>query len=108
MIRTVPVHALAAVQGKPPLLLLVAGRPSLRPAAEGVNAALLPFTVVDSYKALLWVKIFPNLRVRTDLAVNTGGEIAWAVRKNSPLLLAEINACTKKFGPNSAFFGEVM
>ena len=52
--------------------------------------------------------IFPNLKLRTDLAVNTGGEIAWAVRKNSPLLLAEINACTKKFGPNSAFFGEVM
>ena len=75
---------------------------------EMVNAELLPFTVVDSYKARLWIKNFPNLKLRTDLAVNTGGEIAWAVRKNSPLLLAEINACTKKFGPNSAFFGEVM
>lgn len=75
---------------------------------EMVNAELLPFTVVDSYKARLWVKIFPNLKLRTDLAINTGGEIAWAVRKNSPLLLAEINACQKKFGPNSPFFGEVM
>jgi len=51
---------------------------------EMVNAELLPFTVVDSYKALLWVKIFPNLKVRTDLAVNTGGEIAWPSGRTRP------------------------
>jgi len=75
---------------------------------EMVNAELLPFAIVDSYKARLWAKIFPNLRVREELAVSTGGEIAWAVRKNSPGLLAEINDCSKRYGEGSSFHAEVM
>jgi membrane-bound lytic murein transglycosylase MltF len=59
---------------------------------EMVNAGLLPFVVVDDHKARIWAKIFTRLKVRDDLAVNTGGAIGWAVRKNSPLLLKEINA----------------
>ena len=75
---------------------------------EMVNAGLLPFAVVDNNKARIWAKIFPHIQDREDLAVNTGGEIAWAVRKNSPLLLAEINQCAKKYGEGSSFAAEVM
>ncbi len=73
------------------------GRPemTLTPAAEHfededllemVNAGLLPMAVVDSTKAEFWAQIFDDLTVHADLAVNTGGEIAWAMRKDSPLL----------------------
>jgi membrane-bound lytic murein transglycosylase MltF len=75
---------------------------------EMVNAGLLPFVVVDDYVAGLWPKIFPHLKARPDLAINTGGEIAWAVRKNSPLLRAEINECFKKYGEGSSFAAEVI
>lgn len=53
---------------------------------EMVNAGLLPMVVVDSTKAEFWAQIFDDLEPRPDLAVNTGGEIAWAFRKDSPQL----------------------
>jgi len=58
---------------------------------EMVNAGLISATVVDSYKASSWSKIFTNLRVRDDLVVHAGGEIAWAFRKDSPQLAAIAN-----------------
>lgn len=59
---------------------------------EMVNAGLLPFAVVDDHEATIWTKIFPNAIPRADLVVGEGGEIAWAVRRNSPELKAELNA----------------
>ncbi len=59
---------------------------------EMVSAGLLPFAVVDDHKAQVWAQIFPKLVSRPDLAINTGGEVAWAIRKGSPLLKAELNA----------------
>src|SRR5215469_6842863 len=73
-----------------------------------VNAGLLPFIVVDNHKAEFWARIFSNLKVREDLFVNEGGEIAWAVRKNSPLLLKEINEFVARKSANLSFFNEVM
>jgi membrane-bound lytic murein transglycosylase MltF len=59
---------------------------------EMVNAGLIPMTIVDDHKAGLWEEVFDNIRVHRDLAVRDGGEIAWAVRKNSPQLAQKINA----------------
>ena len=59
---------------------------------EMVNAGLLPYAVVDDHEATIWTKIFPSAIPRADLVVGGGGEIAWAVRKNSPELKAELNA----------------
>ena len=59
---------------------------------EMVNAGLLPATVVDSHKAALWAQIFGDIRVHEDLAIRTGGEIAWAFRKDSPQLAEMVNA----------------
>ena len=74
---------------------------------EMVNAGLLTMAVVDDHKALIWAKIFDNLKVRSDLAVNQGGQIAWAIRKNSPLLAAEINGFFATHGLTSSFGAEV-
>jgi membrane-bound lytic murein transglycosylase MltF len=58
---------------------------------EMVNAGLLPMTIVDSHKAQLWSQVFSEIRVHEDLAVRTGGRIAWAFRKNSPQLAEVVN-----------------
>jgi membrane-bound lytic murein transglycosylase MltF len=58
---------------------------------EMVNAGLLPATVVDSHVASLWEKVFDKVHVQP-VALQTGGAIAWAVRKNSPKLLEMVNA----------------
>src|SRR3974377_1548450 len=55
-----------------------------------VSAGLIPWTVVDGHTAKLWTKILKNISIREELTVNESGEIAWAVRKNSPLLQREL------------------
>ena len=75
---------------------------------EMVNAGLLPVAVVDDHKAALWAKVLPKLTVREDLALSTGGSIGWAVRKNSPLLLKEINDFIAENGAGTPFFNEVL
>ena len=62
---------------------------------EMVNAGMLPLAVVDNHKAQFWAEIFPNLVLREELVINQGGRIAWAVRKQSPKLLAELNLFRK-------------
>jgi membrane-bound lytic murein transglycosylase MltF len=58
---------------------------------EMVNAGLVSATVVDSYKASSWSKVFADMQVRDDLVVHAGGEIAWAFRKDNPQLAAVVN-----------------
>jgi membrane-bound lytic murein transglycosylase MltF len=62
---------------------------------EMVNAGLIPMIVMDSHKAQFWTQIFDKIQVHPDIAVRTGGEIAWAFRKNSPQLRAIINEFVK-------------
>lgn len=60
-----------------------------------VNAGIIPMVVVDSHKALFWKQILENIQVHTDVAIRKNGEIAWAVRKNSPQLMEKINQFVK-------------
>jgi len=50
---------------------------------EMVNAGLLPMAIVDSHKAEFWARVFDVITVRDDLAVRSGGQIAWAFRKGT-------------------------
>ena len=85
----------------------IAGKPeiTLVPAEENlededllemVNAGLLPMIVMDGPKAEFWTKIFENIRLHPDIAINTGGKIGWAFRKNSPKLKKVINQFAHK------------
>lgn len=58
---------------------------------EMVNAGLLPFIVMDEHKARFWKKIFPAIQIHEQPVFRDGGVIAWAVRKESPKLLAMLN-----------------
>jgi membrane-bound lytic murein transglycosylase MltF len=62
---------------------------------EMVNAGLIPMIVVHSHKAQFWEQIFDNIKVHPTIAVRTGGEIAWAFRKDSPQLKAVVNEFVK-------------
>jgi len=70
---------------------------------EMLNAGLVGLAVVDRYKALVWAKVFKRIRPREDLRVHEGGDIAWMIRKESPLLKAEISDFAAKHGAGSAF-----
>ena len=79
-------------EGRPPIDILDAS-PYLEDGdlLEMVSAGLLPWAVVDDYTAQAWGGVFENLEVRPDIVFREGGRIAWAVRKNSPKLLAALN-----------------
>lgn len=58
---------------------------------EMVDAGIVPITVVDDYKARLWAQVLPNIRVLEDVQVQSGNTLGWAVRKNNPKLLKNLN-----------------
>jgi membrane-bound lytic murein transglycosylase MltF len=58
---------------------------------EMLNAGIIPLVVVDKHLADFWKQIFPQLTVHDNVAVRTGGEIAWAIRKGSPQLKARLD-----------------
>jgi membrane-bound lytic murein transglycosylase MltF len=58
---------------------------------EMANAGLVSFIVVDEHKAAAWEPVFENVKLYPDIAVRTGGETAWAFRKNSPKLKEVVN-----------------
>jgi membrane-bound lytic murein transglycosylase MltF len=70
---------------------------------EMVNAGLLSTTIVDDYAAKLWSKLFTKLQIHSDIAVNSGGEFGWAMRKNSPQLMAAVNDFLKTHRQGTAF-----
>ena len=61
-----------------------------------VNAGIVELTVVDHHIAELWSSVLKELILRKDIVINSGGNIAWAVRKESPQLLADLNIFVRK------------
>ena len=53
---------------------------------EMMNVGLIPMIVIDSHKAEFWAQIFKDLKLHPDIKLRSGGQIAWAIRKNSPQL----------------------
>ena len=68
-----------------------------------LNVGLIPLTVVDDHKARLWTRLLPDIKVREDLAVREGGQIAFAIRKGSPRLKAVLDAFVAKHGKGTTF-----
>jgi membrane-bound lytic murein transglycosylase MltF len=75
---------------------------------EMVNSGLLPATVVSDWTAKLWSKLLPKMVIHTDVTVNTGGTLAWAVRKDSPKLLADLNDFFSTHRQGTAFSRELL
>lgn len=76
-------------QGRPPVYI-VESDPYLatEDILELVNAGIVEATVADNHIAELWGNVLPDIAVHKDIAVNTSGQIAWAVRKSNPKLRA--------------------
>ena len=74
---------------------------------EMVNAGLIGIIIVDDYKAKLWSQVLSNIVLHTEIPIKTGLTFGWMIRKNSPLLLKEINdfAKTHKEG---TLFGNIL
>jgi len=97
-----------SAQGKPRIIIDVIDE-SLEDEdlMEMVNAELLPFTIVDAYKADIWSRVFTDIKVNHEAVLSSGGKIAWAIRKDSPELKTALDAFveTHKVGTT---FGNIL
>jgi len=75
---------------------------------EMVNAGLLPTTVVNDWTAKLWDKLLTKIQVHSNVAITSGESLGWAVRKDSPKFLADINDFVKKNRQGTKFGNELI
>jgi len=83
--------------GKPPVKIIAASEyMEDSDLLEMVNAGLIPMIVVDDHKAKFWAQIFDKIKLHPDIAINSGGNIGWAIRKDSPKLKKIVNEFVRK------------
>jgi membrane-bound lytic murein transglycosylase MltF len=75
---------------------------------EMLNANLIPATIVDSHIATFWKQIFDNIELHPDVRVREGGEIAWAIRKDSPQFKQVIDDFARKNRKGSATGNDIL
>jgi len=87
-----------AKAGSPPIDLHAAPEDLLdEDLLEMLDAGLIGIVVVDRYVGNLWAKVLKHIQPRDDLRVHEGGDIAWMIRKDSPLLKAELSRFARKY-----------
>ncbi len=58
---------------------------------EMMGVGLIDAIVVDDWKANIWGKLLPKIRINEKAVVRSGALLGWGIRKDSPKLTAEIN-----------------
>ena len=68
---------------------------------EMASSGLVDILVVDNHKAWFWQRVFPRLKLYPSATLRSGGDIAWAIRKDSPQLKAALNTFLATNGRDS-------
>ena len=91
-------------EGKPPILIETADKSLLdEDLLEMVNAGILPATVTTTDRAQLWASVYPNITPQPQLVVADEGDLAFAMRKNSPQLKALLDDFAKTHAIGTSF-----
>ncbi len=89
-------NARFAKEGRDPVTIVAADENlETEDILEMVATGLFPITIADRYLANFWSQVLPGLRVQPEVALHEGGAIAWAIRKGSPQLHAQLDAFVK-------------
>ena len=78
-------------EGKPPMKIVdLPDALEDEDKLEMLGVGLLDFVVVDDWKGKIWAQVLKDVKVREDLVLKKDVKVGWAIRKDSPLLRAEI------------------
>jgi membrane-bound lytic murein transglycosylase MltF len=89
--------------GKPPVKIRLApDNLEDEDLLEMLNAGLVQYAVVDDFLASFWAKVLPKITLNTGAVLRKDADIAWAMRKNSPQLKAELDAFIAKYPEGNA------
>jgi len=58
---------------------------------EIINAGIYNYTIIDDYKAKLWIKALSNLEIVEEISLSKKNSLGWGVRKQTPLLQDSLN-----------------
>jgi membrane-bound lytic murein transglycosylase MltF len=75
---------------------------------EMLNAGLIPVVVTNAYLPNLLQKIYTNIHPVQEAVLDDSGQIAWAMRRNSPKLAGVINQFVKTHKQGTAFGNAVI
>jgi membrane-bound lytic murein transglycosylase MltF len=75
---------------------------------EMVNAGLIPFTATADFYVNFWKQIFPNIKTHEGVALLTGGNMAWAIRKGSPRLKAATDDFVARHAKGTSLGNQVL
>jgi membrane-bound lytic murein transglycosylase MltF len=96
-------------RGKPPARIVDADEQlEDEDILEMVNAGLITTTVVDDHVARLWTQVYDQLDVHDGVTLRQNGEIAWAVRRSAPKLLALVNRFVDRSARGTTFGNVVL
>jgi membrane-bound lytic murein transglycosylase MltF len=70
---------------------------------ELTNQGVIDYTVADLHVAKLWAKIYQDIRVHNEIKISDNTNIAWAIRKNTPEFMSEVNRFLKKHRSGTTF-----
>ena len=67
---------------------------------EMLNAGLVSVTITNAYLPRLWANIYRYIKPNPHVILDSAGQVAWAMRKNSPQLMKAVNefVATHKVG----------
>jgi membrane-bound lytic murein transglycosylase MltF len=64
---------------------------------EMLDAGIVSVIIVDSWMARMWATILPGIQLNEGAPLFSGGRLGWAIRKNSPGLIAELDDYYKQY-----------
>jgi membrane-bound lytic murein transglycosylase MltF len=70
---------------------------------EMLNAGLVQFVVTDDYLPKLWANIYTGIRAAPGVVISDSNSFGWAMRKDSPQLMAAVNGFVKTHRVGTAF-----
>jgi len=96
-------------EGRPPVIVKEAD-PNLAEddILEMLNAGLIEITIARDLYADFWAKIYSDIHPHKDIAVASGEATGFAVRKNTPQLLAALNEFVKDHRVGTSFGNTVL
>ena len=70
---------------------------------EMVNAGLIPATATINIRAEFWSKVFPHLILHSSIVLKEDGQLAWAMRPDSPQLRKLLDEFVEGRGQGTSF-----
>jgi membrane-bound lytic murein transglycosylase MltF len=75
---------------------------------EMLNAGLISVTITNAYLPRLWANIYKNIKPNSDVLLDSSGQVAWGMRKNSPQLMKVVNEFVATHKQGTAFGNSII